>query len=234
MKRTLSVLLLVVLLASLLLPVAASAMANPFTRFVKTGNGKALNVRSGPGKDYEVLTTLPYRTMVQVVDTQGDWCLVEPYDIMWSNPMWVMKSFLVTSDPGPFKGNPTPAPTAAPQGPTYEDVDAVLRTLAPVATPYLAEIRTERPNNYVHLRWIPNSNARFAAQYLSGEKILVLAESQYWAQVMTLRDGYVGFILKKNVNPMAELQSELMMNMQQLFNDFQNLGTVSDILGATK
>lgn len=216
MKRTLSILLLVALLVGMLMPTMAFAMSNPNSRFVKTGNGKPLNVRSGPGTNNEVFFTLPYGTQVEVIDTQGDWCLIRPYDeALWrkvgnSTNMWVMKSFLVTKNPGPWK-KPEPAT------PTYEEVDAALRQLRPLESPVLAEIVTSRPTNYVHLRWIPSTDARFSAQYLAGEQVLVLAQSNTWSQVLDLNDGYVGFILTNNVNPLLVLDEETLAEIAEIF-----------------
>ncbi len=208
MKRALTVMLLVALIVTMLMPTMAFAMSNPNSRFVKTGNGKPLNVRSGPGTNNEVFFKLPYGTQVEVIDTQGDWCLIRPYDKnLWSQAgnstnMWVMKSFLVTKNPGPWKKtDPTPS---------YDDVDAALRQLKPLETPVLAEIVTSRPSNYVHLRWVPSTGARFSAQYLAGEQVLVLAQSKTWSQVVDLADGHVGFILTNNVNPLLEMNEETM------------------------
>lgn len=215
MKRTLSVALVIALLIGMLVPTFAFAMANPNSRFVKTGNGKPLNVRSGPGSNNEVFFKLPYGTQVEVIDTQGDWCLVRPYDkALWkkagkSTNMWVMKSFLVTKNPGPWK-KPKPA------APTYEEVDAALRKIKPLEHPVLAEIMTSRPTNYVHLRWIPSTNARFSAQYLAGEQVLILAQSNTWSQVVDLSDGYVGFILTDNVNPLLEMNAATMDAIYEL------------------
>lgn len=195
MKRTISVLVLAVLVLSLMLPSLALAVPTPDLRYVKTGNGKPLNVRNAPNG--AKVAELTYRTQVLVHSTQGDWCLVEPLPpaAAWDTPLWVMKSFLVTGDPGPFQGVPSP---------TYEDVDAAVRLIKYLPQPYRAEICTRRPSNYVHLRWIPNTSARFIDKYLAGEEIEVLAESRYWAQVRIVKDGYVGFILRDNVNPLPD------------------------------
>lgn len=218
MKRTLSVLLLMALIAAMLMPTMAFAVSNPNSRFVKTGNGKPLNVRSGPGSNNEVFFQLPYGTQVEVIDTHGDWCLIRPYDeALWkkannSTNMWVAKSFLVTKNPGPWK---------KPEGPSYEDVDAALREIKPLEYPVLAEVVTSRPSNYVHLRWIPNTSARYSAQYLAGEQLLVLAQSKTWSQVLDLADGHVGFILTNNVNPLLELNEEVEAAIVELLLNFE-------------
>ena len=201
MKRILSVLLLVTLMVSALLPAMAFATPAPDIRYVKTGNGKPLNVRAQPSTSSAKVTELPYRTEVVVHETYGDWCLIEPMIVpqdqaeVWSQSYWVMKSFLVTQDPGPWSGKSTPVP------PSYDEVDAAVSRLRYLMQPYYAEICTSRPSNYVHLRWIPHTGARYIDKYLAGEELMVLAESKDWAQVQVIRTGYVGFILKSCVNP---------------------------------
>lgn len=37
----------------------------------------ALNVRSGPGTDYSILTTLPTGSAVNIIDKQDDWSKIE-------------------------------------------------------------------------------------------------------------------------------------------------------------
>ncbi len=225
MKRALTVMLLVALIVTMLMPTMAFAMSNPNSRFVKTGNGKPLNVRSGPGTNNEVFFKLPYGTQVEVIDTQGDWCLIRPYDKnLWSQAgnstnMWVMKSFLVTKNPGPWK-------KPEPDTPTYEEVDAALRQLKLLESPVLAVIVTSRPTNYVHLRWVPSTNARFSAQYLAGEQVLVLAQSKTWSQVVDLTDGRVGFILTNNVNPLLELDEETMQAIHEIFESLDDTEAV--------
>lgn len=196
MKKLVSILCAAILMISLLIP--AMGLAEQ-TAWVKTGNGKGLNIRKEPSKNGEIIKSLPYRTQLIVHEFQNGWALVEPADWSMSNPGWVSTSFLVYSDPGPYvKPNPDPEPT-----PTAE-LDAVVAKIKYLDEPYEAVIKTSRPTNYVHLRWYPDTDARYISRYLCDTQILVLAESSKWAQVQIVEDGYVGFILRNNVDPLTE------------------------------
>lgn len=207
MKKIVSILLLAALVLSLMAPVLANAGSLGLieTAWVKTGNGKSLNVREEPSKNAKILGGLKYRTKVNVYEYRGGWALVEPADRSWSNPQWVSKSFLVYSDPGKYKPNPKPTtkPTSSPED-AFAALDKVCKKIEYLNTPYSAVIRTSRPTNLVHLRWYPDTSARFIEQYLCDTEILVLAQGGKWAQVQIVEDGYVGFILLDNVSPLAE------------------------------
>ena len=202
MKKVIATLLLFALLSTLLiLPAAAETYA-----WVKTGNGKGLYMREGPGKNYEIVCTLAYRTRVIVHEYTNGWALVEPADYTMSNPKYVSANFLVSSDPGPYQGGSSSGSgsSSSDSTVTYAEIDAALQTMKVLDTPYYAVIKTSRPTNYVHLRWIPNTGARYIEKYLCNTEILVLAESTYWAQVQIVESGYVGFILKSNVDALLD------------------------------
>ena len=193
-KKIVSILCLAALLVTFMIPFTA-ASAETYA-WVKTGNGKPLNMRAEPTTNSQIVGSLKYRTKVIVHQSENGWALVEPVDWSRSNPAYVSTQFLSYTDPGPWKGKTTDEPA----GPTYEDIDAAVKAIK-VVEPYLAVIKTTRPTNYVHLRWFPNTSARYIAKYLCDTEIEVLAESKTWAQVRIVEDGYVGFILKSCVDP---------------------------------
>lgn len=190
MKKFLSVLLLVVLVIGLLVP--ALGFAKEKYMWIKTGNGKPVNVRTGPGKNNEVMGQIAYGKQVIVHQKANGWALVEPVDWSLSNPGYVSTSFLVNSDPGKYKPTPTKEPVTT--------VEAALKKIKYLKEPVSAKIITKRPTNYVHLRWYPDTNASYIEKYLCDTEVEVLAESKTWSQVRMVEDGYVGFILTANLD----------------------------------
>lgn len=207
MKKTLTLALAMLMLAMVLLPACAMAANNQSIgkeidvkyAWIKTGNGKPLNLRDAPTKNSNKIGELPYRTKLVVLQELNGWSLVEEAakKPQFVGPFYVMSSFLTYKDPGKYK----PAKPEEPV-PTYEDVDAAVKALRIVA-PYKAVIKTTRPTNFVHLRWIPNTSARFIDKYLCNTEIIVLAQSKTWAQVQIVDTGYVGFILRSCVDPLS-------------------------------
>lgn len=199
MKKIISILCLAVMVLGILIP--AMSLADENTAWVKTGNGKNLNVRAQPSKNAEIIKTLPYGTQLIVHQYSGNgWALVEPADWSMSNPGWVSTNFLVYSDPGPYqkkKEDPDPVDVTS-------TLDSVVAKIKYLEEPYDAVIKTSRPTNFVHLRWYPDTNARYIDKYLCDTEILVLAESAKWAQIQIVEDGYIGFILKANVEKLAD------------------------------
>jgi len=199
-KNALRLLCLVfVLMLGLLPAITASAATKVTYYYVTTQDGKPLNLRSEPRTGDNILAKLDYRTKVEFLGLCGDsnWSLinVEIAKNSWVKG-YVMTKFLTKKDPGPYEAENV--------GPTYEDVDAAVKALKVCNEPYAAYIKTKNAGNYVHLRWIPNTSARYIDRYLANEEVLVLAESKTWAQVQIVRTGYVGFILKNNVAPISE------------------------------
>ena len=103
-KRVLSVLLLLLLLATMVPVISASALIGP--QYISTSNGKGVYLRSGPSKDDSILTTIPYGAQV-------DSC--EYYDSAWSavsykgNYGYCMTRYLSSTKPS-SKPSPTPTP----------------------------------------------------------------------------------------------------------------------------
>ena len=61
MKRFLTLVIAIMLVMTVLVSTAFADI-----RWIKTGNGKPANGRSGPGKDYEYITGVPYGTQVMI------------------------------------------------------------------------------------------------------------------------------------------------------------------------
>ena len=99
MKKYAAVFLTALFAAALLLSVPAYAETAVVTP------AKGVNLRSGPGTDYEVLLTIPYNTEVTVTGSQGSWYKVSVNGISG----YASASYLrfVTNDAGSTSGNAT-------------------------------------------------------------------------------------------------------------------------------
>ena len=110
MKRTLGLLTVLCLLVSLL-PVYAAINVPTSTMYVKTPNGKSLNLRAEPDTKAEVLTNIPYGAKVSVYT---DFVGMVWYHVQYGmHTGYVKFEFLTQDKPKPFV-TPTPKPTARP------------------------------------------------------------------------------------------------------------------------
>ena len=182
-KRILSLIAAVVLLAAML---AATATAYAYYAvYSHCGNGKPLNVRSGPGKDYPVIERIPYGDVIYVIgETSPGW-------LQLNDNGWVQASLTCSYYPGPYVPQPKPAPKPANN---TTSVEAVLATQKSV-TPYIITLRaTARSNGVANVRLMPSKKAKLMAAYPSGTQMRVIAELKNWYQVEDLVTGAVGYV----------------------------------------
>ena len=110
-KKTLSLVCALVLAASLLLPLVASAMT--WTAYVYTANGKSLNMRKAPVTHADnKIAGIPYGASVTILDYVNNrtWAYVN-YN---GKDGYVMSRYLTFDKPGPSP-NPNPKPNPPPQ-----------------------------------------------------------------------------------------------------------------------
>ena len=180
-KRVLSVLLLLLLLATMVPVISASALIGP--QYISTSNGKGVYLRSGPSKDDSILTTIPYGAKV-------DSC--EYYDSAWSavsykgNYGYCMTRYLSSTKPS-SKPSPTPTPSSGGSG-------LSLRNFTDVN--YYASVRPSTPSGFVNLRWAPSKSVDIRSTYYAGYSLRVLAQDDTWAQVLDETNGICGFMMR--------------------------------------
>ena len=179
-KRVLSVLLLMLLLATMVPVISASALIGP--QYVSTSNGKGVYLRSGPSKDDSILTTIPYGAQV-------DSC--EYYDSAWSavsykgNYGYCMTRYLSSTKPS-SKPTPTATPSSGGSGLSFRNfVDAS----------YYVTVRPSTPSGFVNLRWAPSKSMEIRSTYYAGYALRVLAQDGTWAQVLDETNGICGFMM---------------------------------------
>ena len=183
----------------LILTVATTAFAD--IRWIKTGNGKPANGRSGPGKDYEYITGVPYGTQVMIsgASANGYTPIVLPSG---SDEVYVLTKFLVTYDPGTYVPSATPSKPSGggSSGGSSSDTaglqSAIIKEFkaARYVTPYEVTTYHKRASGLINMRWAPSKKATLIHAYSSGEKLMVLAELKDWSQVQDPDTGWVGFV----------------------------------------
>jgi uncharacterized protein YgiM (DUF1202 family) len=183
-KRIISLMAVVVLLAAMFaFTTTASAY---YCVYSHCPNGKPLNVREGPGKEYPVIGKVPYGDPIYIIgETSPGW-----YQL---NDMgYVQASLTSNSYPGPYVP-PAPTPTADPnkKKADLEKVYASARTVEP----YLIALKaTERSKGVANVRWAPSKTAKLLKAYPAGAQLRVIAELDKWYQVEDPMTNQVGFV----------------------------------------
>ena len=198
MKR---ILVLAMVLAVCLTAVVWTAGADAVEMYVKTGDGRTLNVRSGPGLEYDMIGSLNYGDRV-LVDTgfvgNTGWTAV-----VWGSygTAFVMSRFLVSEKPAPYSptpGVPTDTDTDIRAYSTVNKMNTIVDN-ARFVEPYMITVTPTRASGWVYLRWFPSRNAKEMATYGDGKQLRVIAELKDWFQVEDPDTGKTGFLYKSYV-----------------------------------
>ena len=167
------------MLVSTLPIMSASAMIGP--QYVSTANGKGLNLRSGPSKNYDVLVTIPFGTeLTGIVYYDGTW--VQASYKGYSG--YVMSRYLSSTKPS---HKPTPTPTPSSKSISYKNF-----------TPanYYVTVRPSTPSGFVNLRWAPSKSVAVQTIYYAGSTLRVLSQDDTWAQLYDESTGICGFMMR--------------------------------------
>ena len=197
MKRFLTLVIAIMLVMTVLVSTAFADI-----RWIKTGNGKPANGRSGPGKDYEYITGVPYGTQVMIsgASANGYTPIVLPAG---SDEVYVLSRFLVNYDPGVYVPSPSPSkPSGGGSGSSTAGVQSdIIKEFkaARFVTPYDVTTYHKRASGLINMRWAPSKKAPLIHAYSSGERLLVRAELKDWYQVQDPATGRVGFIYKSYI-----------------------------------
>ncbi len=181
-KRILSLIAVIVLLATMCVAFVTTASAD-YVVYSKCPNGKPLNNRSGPGKEYPVIGSFPYGSEIWVIgETSPGW-------LQCNDVGFVQASLTSTTKPGPYVP-PAPKPTQKPS----ESLDSVYAT-AKVVDPYIVTLKaTKKSNGVANVRWAPSKKSKLLAAYPEGTQVRVIAELKNWYQVEDLITGAVGYV----------------------------------------
>ena len=183
-ERIISLMAVVVLLAAMFaFTTTASAY---YCVYSHCPNGKPLNVREGPGKEYPVIGKVPYGDPIYIIgETSPGWYQLNDLG-------YVQASLTSNSYPGPYVP-PAPTPTADPnkKKADLEKVYASARTVEP----YLITLKaTERSKGVANVRWAPGKTSKLLKAYPAGTQLRVIAELDKWYQVEDPMTNQVGFV----------------------------------------
>ena len=196
MKRFVSMTLVVLtLMLAVFVPMAMAGEEGPNAHagyyYVKTGNGKGLNVRDNPNG--KVVGSLKYGTRVYVdAFSSSEWALITyRYDNGHGKgdyAAYVSTRFLVRNNPGKYQGSSSARSGAA-------------LTEKQVASPYTIVSRPVRTaGGWVNLRRTPSTDAKVLEKCFAGKTLTVLAELDGWFKVEDLPTGIIGYISSKYVS----------------------------------
>ena len=201
MKRVITVILAVALIAALALP----AMADAFTLYVNSNGVKVYAKKDTSSKVYGKLSK---GQKVLIEKKSGKW-----YAILVQDPSgdgqtlgWIQAKYLSTTKPSKDrKKKTTPAPKAA-TVPTKE-INRVLDTMQDV-TPYAAEVVTKTERGTVALRRQPTTGGQLILHLANGAPVRVLAEGDGWFQVSDPASGNAGYMASQYIVRATEVADD--------------------------
>ena len=183
-KRILSLAAVVVLLTAIF-AFTANAYAY-YAVYSHCSNGKPLNVRSGPGKEYPVIDRIPYGEAIYVIGESvpgSGWLMLNDYG-------YVQAACTCNYAPGPYVPPVDPTPDPSPK----TDLESVYATARNV-NPYLVTLKaTQKSNGVANVRWAPSKSSLLLKAYPAGTEVRVLAELNNWYQVQDPITQAVGFV----------------------------------------
>jgi len=184
-RRILSLLAAVVLLTAMFAFTAAASADGYYAVYSHCANGKPLNVRSGPGKEYPVIGRFNYGEAIYVIgETSPGW-------LQLNDNGYVQASLTCRTAPGPYVP-PTPKPTVNPE--QKSSLEKIYETARQVE-PYLVTLKaTQNSKGVANVRWAPSKAAKLQKAYPAGTQVKVLAELDKWYQVEDPMTQMVGFV----------------------------------------
>ena len=178
---------LVLIVSVLVLPTTALAY---YEAYSCCSNGKPLNVRSGPGKDYPAIGGIRYGDPITVDHDLGNgWS-----EIFWGNQAaYVMTALMSRTYPGPYQPAPTQAPSTTAGAASLNSIFQLARFVVP----YTVTLRGTRGSGSVNVRWAPSTDCSLLQTYAYGSTLQVIAEMGEWYQVVDPMTGITGFVMRK-------------------------------------
>ena len=205
MKKVVTVMLAVALLAALALP----AVADAFTLYT-TKDGVKVYAKKDTGS--KVYSRLSKGRKVLIEKKSGSW-----YAILVQDPSgdgqtlgWIQAKYLSTTKPSKAKkkkATQAPKATVSPQ----KEINRLLDTMRDV-TPYDAQVVTETERGTVALRRQPSTAGQQILSLMNGSPLTVLAEGEGWFQVTDPASGRTGYMSSKYVVRATEVADDADVN----------------------
>ena len=204
MKKILTVALLLCLMASLALPALADTPWGTSIMYVKTANGKPVNVRSAPYKGDNVIGSAPYGHEVLV-----DWSYAG--NDGWTKVVWgsmgdgyIMSQFLVNEKPGPA---PSPSQKDKEKKAATTDqakLEQELKSEKPVSEYFYIAVRPTRVSGWINFRTGPSATTTRISSFPQDKELLVLGETNNWYRARDPETDKVGYIHKSYTTKLAK------------------------------
>lgn len=203
MKKILAAVLILSLITASVITAQAYSAWGTSVMYVKTANGKPVNVRSGPGKDYEIIGSAPYGHQVLT-----DWSYAG--NDGWTRVVWgslgdgyIMSRFLVDYNPGkapePSKEDKEKQEAEAEQ----KKLEKELKSEKPAAEYFYIAVRPARASGWVNFRTGPSKATSRISSFEDGKELLVMGETTNWYRAQDPDTQKVGYIHKSYTSKLA-------------------------------
>ena len=170
------------LLCMLTLLLPACALGSSYM-YVKTANGKSLNMREDYSTSAEIMTFIPYGAKVEVIEfLESDYWAYVRYNGYYG---YCMTRYLSWDKPSSSGGGSGSSSSGSSE--SFKSFQRVH---------YVAYVNPSTPSGYVNMRWMPSKTAAVEAVYHAGDTLLVLAETRSWCQVYDEEQGVCGFMMR--------------------------------------
>jgi uncharacterized protein YraI len=224
MKRFLIAVLVLALIAASVVTALADTPWGTSIMYVKTANGKPVNVRSGPGKEYGVIGSAAYGHQVLT-----DWSYAG--NDGWTKVVWgsmgdgyIMSRFLVDYDPGkapePSKEEKEKQEAEAEQ----KKLEKELKSERAVAEYFYIAARPTRASGWVNFRTGPSKATSRISSFGDGKELLVMGETTNWYRAQDPETQKVGYIHKSYVTKLAK---KYVIETETETGGVQQLGTLN-------
>lgn len=174
MKKLMSVVMIVMMIAAIMIPMCASA--NGTYMWVNCRNGKTLNVREQPTTGSHREYTLPCGTEVEILGYAGNgWAQIVPVKGGLSG--YVMTQFLQDKKPGKYE---------------ITEREDNFRAVTPFMA--VAKALNAKTDRSVGLRVEPNKTANAIRRLYAGDQVEVIATGKTWCKVIDPQTGRTGYV----------------------------------------
>ncbi len=221
LKRLMVLLMIATLLAASVISVASAAGTS--VMYVKTANGKPVNVRRAPSKDSEYLGSLKYGDKVM-----ADWSYAG--NDGWTRVFWggagsayIMSRYLVDENPGPA---PTPSKKekqkeeAAAEKKKY---DKELKSEKEIKEPFYIAVRPPRASGWANFRSGPSKTTSRITAFSDGKELIAIGQTTNWYKAMDPETEKEGYIHKQYTSKLAKKY----VTETRTASGVQNLGTLN-------
>ena len=203
MKKILSLLLMITLLATAIIPFASaqddSTPAEAGYYYVYTENGLELAIRDEPSFHGKRVGWLKYGARIYVdAFTNENWALITyHYDKPGYGPgdyaAWVNRRFIQKTKPASKPSSGSSGSSTS--GDALTEINTQFKS-AKMVDEYTITVRPTRVTSWVNLRWAPTKKSELMATYRANDKLIVICEMTDWLQVRDPDTGNVGFLNK--------------------------------------